>query len=250
MFDLCNKVAMITGAAGGIGQVIAREMAKAGGDVAISDRPGVNLKKTADKCAKYNHKIYKFEMDLTDVDQIKKGISGVLDRFGKVDILVNNAGIVVRTPGLEIDQDIWDLHFNVNVRGSFFCTQAVVGGMIERGSGRIIFISSQSGLIGIAGQQAYCASKGAIINLVRSMAVEWGEYGVTINAIAPTFVKTKLTEKTLKDPQMYDFIIGNIPKGRLAKPEDIAYAVLYLASDEADMVNGAILSVDGGWTAR
>lgn len=143
----------------------------------------------------------------------------------------------------------WDDHFNTNVRGGFFCAQAVVPRMIEQKFGRIIFISSQSGLIGIPGQPVYCASKGAVINLVRTLGVEWAKHGITVNSVAPTFVETNMTRKRLQDPKFRDFVLGKIPKGELATPEDIGWAVVYLASNEAGMVNCVNLPVDGGWSA-
>jgi NAD(P)-dependent dehydrogenase (short-subunit alcohol dehydrogenase family) len=176
-------------------------------------------------------------------------VAAVSSQWDHVDILVSNAGINRPTAAADVDQANWDDHFNTNVRGGFFCAQAVAAKMIERRFGRIIFISSQSGLIGIPGQPVYCASKGAIINLVRSLGVEWAKYGITVNSVAPTFVETNLTRKRLQDPTFRSFVLGKIPKGELASPEDVAWAVVYLASNEAGMVNCANLPVDGGWTA-
>jgi NAD(P)-dependent dehydrogenase (short-subunit alcohol dehydrogenase family) len=189
------------------------------------------------------------EMDVRDLHQIRDGAAAVESQWGRVDILVNNAGINRPTPAVDVDQENWDDHFHTNVRGGFFCAQAVVPKMIERRFGRIIFISSQSGLIGIPGQPVYCASKGAIINLVRSLGVEWAKHGITVNSVAPTFVETNLTRKRLQNPDFRNFVLGKIPKGELATPEDVASAVVYLASNEAGMVNCTNLPVDGGWTA-
>jgi 2-deoxy-D-gluconate 3-dehydrogenase len=148
-----------------------------------------------------------------------------------------------------VTEDNWDDHFNTNVKGGFFVAQAVAKGMIERKSGRIIFISSQSGLIGIPGQPVYCSTKGALIQLTRTLGVEWAKHGLTVNTVAPTFVETDLTRRRLQNDQFRGFVLGKIPVGKLAEPQDIAAAVVYLASDEARMVNAAVLSVDGGWTA-
>ena len=136
-------------------------------------------------------------LDVRDLAQIKDGVAAVETEFGRVDVLVNNAGINRPVAGLEVDVDNWDDHFNTNVRGGFFCAQAVAPKMIGRGFGRIVFISSQSGLIGIPGQPVYCASKGAIINLVRTLGVEWAKHGITVNSVAPTFVETHLTRERL-----------------------------------------------------
>jgi len=249
MFRLDEKVALVTGAATGLGAAIAVGLARAGAHVAISDKPGVSLDETAAKAAAHGHRVFRFEMDVRDLEQIRKGVAAAEGEFGRIDIAVNNAGINRPTPGLEVTQENWDDHFNTNVRGGFFVAQAVARGMIERGWGRIIFISSQSGLIGIPGQPVYCASKGAVIQLVRTLGVEWARHGITVNTVAPTFVETNLTRKRLQNPEFLNFVLGKIPCGELATPEDIAAAVVYLASEEAKMVNCAVLSVDGGWTA-
>ena len=249
MFRLDNRIALVTGAATGIGQAIAVTLVKAGAHVAISDKPNVSLDETGELCQPYGKKILKFEMDVRDLEQIKEGVAAVEAAFDHIDILVNNAGINRPTPGLKVDQENWDDHFNTNIRGGFFCAQAVAPKMIEQKYGRVIFISSQSGLIGIPGQPVYCSTKGAIINLVRTLGVEWAKHGITVNSVAPTFVETNLTRKRLQNPEFLNFVLGKIPKGELATPEDIAHAVVYLASDEAGMVNCTTLPVDGGWTA-
>jgi len=249
MFRLDNRIALVTGAATGIGQAIAVTLVKAGASIAISDRPNISLDETEKLCQPYGKKILKIEMDVRDLDQIKESVAAVEAVFDHVDILVNNAGINHPTPGLEVDQENWEDHFNTNVRGGFFCAQAVAKKMIEHKFGRIIFISSQSGLIGIPGQIVYCATKGAVVNMVRAMGVEWAKYGITVNSVAPTFVETNLTRERLKNPDFLKFVLGKIPKGELATGEDVAQAVVYLASDEAGITNCVNLPVDGGWTA-
>lgn len=249
MFELNNRTALVTGAATGLGQATSVALTKAGAKVAISDKPGENLEETASLCAGCGQSSYLVDIDVRDLDQISAGVSAVESEFGHIDILVNNAGINRPTPGLEVDQENWDDHFHTNIRGGFFCAQAVAPKMIEQKYGRIIFISSQSGLIGIPGQPVYCSTKGAIINLVRTLGVEWAKHGITVNSVAPTFVETNLTRKRLQNPEFLNFVLGKIPKGELATREDIAHAVVYLASDEAGMVNCTTLPVDGGWTA-
>ena len=249
MFELDGRTALVTGAATGLGQAAAVALSRAGARVAISDKPAENLTETADLCTAAGRPVFLTEIDVRDLDQIRAGISAAEAEFDHLDILVNNAGINRPAPGLEVDLANWDDHFNTNVRGGFFCAQAVAPGMIERQFGRIIFISSQSGLIGIPGQPVYCSTKGAIINLVRTLGVEWARHGITVNSVAPTFVETNLTRKRLQDPEFLNFVLGKIPKGELATPEDIAHAVVYLASSEAGMVNCTNLPVDGGWTA-
>ena len=249
MFALDHRTALVTGAAMGLGQGIALALAKAGARVAISDKPGVSLDETARLCAQQGGGLFKTAIDIRDNELIRKGVAAVEAEFGHIDILVNNAGINRPVPSLEVEQGNWDDHFHTNVRGGFFCAQAVAPKMIERKFGRIIFISSQSGLIGIPGQIVYCASKGAVINMVRAMGVEWAKHGITVNSVAPTFVETNMTRERLHTPAFREFVLGKIPKGEIATPADVAHAVVYLASDEAAMVNAITLSVDGGWTA-
>jgi NAD(P)-dependent dehydrogenase (short-subunit alcohol dehydrogenase family) len=249
VFSLSHRIALVTGAATGLGQAIAVALTQAGARVAISDKPGVSLDESATLCEAQGARPLALAIDVRDLAQIRQGVVAVERELGRVDVLVNNAGINRPTPGLEVDQNTWDDHLNTNVRGGFFCAQAVAPGMIKRGFGRIIFISSQSGLVGIPGQPVYCASKGAVINLVRSLGVEWARYGITVNSVAPTFVDTNLTHGRLQNPQFLAFVLGKIPRGQLATRDDVAAAVVYLASDEAGMVNCTNLPVDGGWTA-
>ncbi len=249
MFRLHDKVAVITGAATGLGAATAVALARAGAHVAVSDKPGESLQQTSAKAAQHDHRVFEFDMDVRDLDQIREGIAAVASEFGHIDILVNNAGINRPLPGLEVTPENWDDHFNTNIKGGFFCAQEVAKLMIPRGWGRIIFISSQSGLIGIPGQPVYCSTKGAVIQLTRTLGVEWAKHGITVNSVAPTFVETNLTRKRFQNPEFLSFVLGKIPRGELATPQDVAAAVVYLASEEAGMVNATTLPVDGGWTA-
>jgi NAD(P)-dependent dehydrogenase (short-subunit alcohol dehydrogenase family) len=249
MFELDGKTALVTGAATGLGQAIAVALAASGAKVAISDKPDVSLDETVEKLAPSGRKVVRLGIDVRDLDQIRAGVAMAAEQLGGLDIVVNNAGINRPMAGLDVTAENWDDHFATNVRGGFFVAQEAAKIMIPRGWGRIIFISSQSGLIGIPGQPVYCSSKGAIIQLVRTLGVEWAKHGLTVNSVAPTFVDTNLTRKRLENPEFRDFVLGKIPAGKLATAEDVAAAVVYLASDEAGMVNAATLSVDGGWTA-
>ena len=249
MFRLDGRVAVITGAATGLGAGIAVALARQGADIAISDRPGVSLEATAEKARPYGHRVFGHEMDVCDMAQLDRGVEAVTKALGHIDILVNNAGINHPLPGLEVTADNWDDHFNINVKGGFFLAQKVAPMMMGRKWGRIIWLSSQSGVIGIPGQPVYCSSKGAVIQLVRTLGVEWARHGITVNSIAPTFVETNLTRKRLQQEDFRTRVLGKIPCGRLATVEDVAAAAVFLASDEAAMVNCHTLLVDGGWTA-
>jgi NAD(P)-dependent dehydrogenase (short-subunit alcohol dehydrogenase family) len=249
MFALTDKVALVTGAATGLGQAIALGLAKSGADVAISDRRIDRLAETESLIKPMERRVHKLAIDVRDMEQVKAGVSSTENLLGRIDILINNAGINRPSPGLEVTVENWEDHFNTNVRGGFFTAQAVAPGMIARRWGRIIFISSQSGVVGIPGQPVYCATKGAIIQLVRTLGLEWAKHGITVNSIAPTFVETNLTRARLQNPDFLRFVQGKIPSGELARPEHIAAAAVYLASEEAGMVNCETHRVDGGWTA-
>jgi 2-deoxy-D-gluconate 3-dehydrogenase len=249
MFRLDGKVALITGAATGLGAGISLALARQGADIAISDKPGESMAETAGKARLHGHRVFEFPMDVRRVDQLETGVAAVRDALGPVDILVNNAGINRPSSGLETVEAEWDDHFNTNIKGGFFLAQKVAPMMIERKWGRVVFISSQSGLVGIPGQPVYCSTKGAIIQLVRTIGLEWARHGITVNSVAPTFVETNMTRKRLQNPEFLSFVLGKIPAGKLATPEDVAACVAFLASEEAGMVNCHTLRVDGGWTA-
>ena len=248
MFDLTGKVALVTGAATGIGQGIATALSKQGARIAVSDLPGRDLTATVAKINSHGGVAFALALDVTNTKQREDGVALVEREFGKVNILVNNAGINRPSDGLSATEENWDTTFNTNVKGGFFLSQRVAPGMIEDKWGRIIFISSQSGLIAIPGQPIYCSSKGAIIQAARTLGVEWAKHGITVNTIAPTFIRTELTEKRLQDPEFLSFVLGKIPCGELAEIDDVANAAVFLASKEAKMVNCHTLCVDGGWT--
>ena len=249
MFDLQGRIALITGAATGLGQAIAAGLAKAGATVVLSDRTVESLDESEGLVRPLCSAASKWAIDVRNLEQIRRGTQAIEQKHGRIDILINNAGINRPCPGAEVTLENWEDHFNTNVRGGFFMAQAVLRGMQQRKWGRIIFLSSQSGLVGIPGQPVYCATKGAVIQLVRTLGVEWAKYGITVNSIAPTFVETNLTRKRLQNPEFLEFVLHRIPCGKLGTREQIAAAAVYLASNEAEMVNGETHCVDGGWTA-
>jgi len=250
LFDLSGKVALVTGAAGGLGAGIAVALARRGADLVLTQRPdGRCVDDTLAAVSPFGHRVLTVEMDLRDLDQVAAGAAHILDTWSAVDILVNNAGINRPAPGLEVTPEKWDEQFGTNVRGGFFLAQHLAPAMIARGWGRVIWVSSQAGVVGIPGQPVYCATKGAVNQLVRTRGVEWAPYGITVNAICPTFVETALTRERLNQPTFNAFVMGKIPAKKLATIEDVAAAAIYLASEQAGMVNGHMLMVDGGWTA-
>jgi NAD(P)-dependent dehydrogenase (short-subunit alcohol dehydrogenase family) len=249
MFDLLDKKALVTGAATGLGAAISVALAQAGADVAVTDKPGVSLAETAAAVEKAGRRAIRIEMDVRDVARVRQGVAAAEREFDRIDILINNAGILRTAAAPDITEELWDDHYATNVRGGFFAAQAAAKGMIARGWGRLIFISSQYAFIGIPGQAAYCSSKGAVVQLVRALGQEWARHGLTVNSVAPTFVETDLTRKKFRKPEFLAYVKGRMPGGKLATPNHVAAAVVYLASDEAAMVNGDTLRVDGGWTA-
>jgi len=250
MFDLTGKVALVTGSATGIGQGIALALAGQGAKVLLSDKPGVSLDESKAGIRALNcQPAASHSMDIRDLEQVRAVSAEILHAHGRVDILVNNAGINRPMEGLRVKPEEWDDHYHTNVKGGFFLAQSLAPEMIKAGRGRIIWISSQSGLIGIPGQPVYCSTKGAVIQLVRTLGVEWAKNGITVNSVAPTFVETNLTRRRLQNPEFLNFVLNKIPCGKLATAEHVASAVVFLASDEAAMVNCHTLCVDGGWTA-
>jgi len=190
-------------------------------------------------------------MDVTDVGSIRAGVDRVVGELGRVDVLVNNAGVNVPRGVFEVDEASWDAVVDTNLKGAFFASQAVAGHMVERGEGgRIVTVGSQAGIVGIEERSAYCASKGSVTNLTKALAIELAGHGITANVVAPTFVATELTRSTLENPVWRERVLSRIPMGRVGQVDDVAAAVLYLASPAAAMVTGHTLLVDGGWTAR
>jgi 2-deoxy-D-gluconate 3-dehydrogenase len=189
-------------------------------------------------------------IDLADVSSIRSAVAHVEATHGRIDVLVNNAGLGANHPALDVTESDWDAMMDVNLKGLFFCSQAVARGMVERGHGRIIHMSSQASVVGIVDHAVYCASKGGVNQLTRVMALEWSRFGVTTNAVGPTFTYTPGTAERLDDPTYRAAVLDRIPARQLAEISDVAGAVVYLASDAARMVTGTLLLVDGGWTAQ
>jgi 2-deoxy-D-gluconate 3-dehydrogenase len=248
---LDGKVALITGCGPGIGRALAVGLAAAGADVAVSDLPQHldHVEACATVIRELGRAALAVELDVTDVPSIETGVEVVRDHFGRVDILVNNAGINIVKPAFEHTQQDWDLTYGINLRGAFFCAQSVGRLMAARGGGKIINIVSQFGLVGFEGRAAYSASKGGLVSLTRTLAVEWAEHRINVNAIAPTYTATVHNSEVREDAEFVQRFTARIPLGRLGVPEDLIGAAVFLASPGADMITGQTLAVDGGWTA-
>ncbi len=249
MFDLTGKTAIVTGGAGGIGRAIAEGLADAGANVVVTSRGLAKLERVAGEIRARGVRSLALACDITDVNSVESMLQGVLGEFPCIDILVNAAGIAIRKPAETFPIDEWQQVLDINTRGTFICCQAVGREMIRRRNGRIINVSSVRGRYGLsANYSAYCASKGAVDTLTRTLACEWAKHNILVNAIAPTIVETELTRPALADPAFAAGMKARIPLGRWAVPEDCVGPVLFFASRASDFITGQILYVDGGVT--
>jgi NAD(P)-dependent dehydrogenase (short-subunit alcohol dehydrogenase family) len=250
-FDLDGQTALITGAARGIGRALALAMANAGADIALGLRDVATADDLVDEIRAAGRRCHPLQMDVLDLGQIRTAVDDAVQRFGRLDILVNNAGLGPENAAIDYTEADYDLTMDVNVKGTFFTSQAAARHMIAQGYGRIINMGSQAGTVALPGEPIYCTSKAAIAHLTRCLAVEWGEHSITVNNVAPTFIATPGTEPALADPTFRADVIERIAAlHTIGDPMDVAGAVIYLASPAARLVTGITLHVDGGWTAR
>jgi len=249
-FSLNGQVVLVTGASRGIGAGVARAIAADGALVAVTARDLDDAQRVVDSIEATGATASAHRLDVTDPASIEAAVGEVIDRYGHLDVLVANAGLGANHPATEVTEADWDEMIDVNAKGMFFSMQAAGRAMLERGSGRIVAISSQASVVGIRDHAVYCASKGAVNQMVRVLALEWGARGVTVNAVAPTFIHTPGTAERLDDPDYLAGVLDRIPLGRVGTIADVAGAVIYLASPAGALVNGHILTVDGGWTAQ
>ena len=247
---LQGQVALVTGASRGIGAAIATTLAESGADVAITARDATSLHATAAQVAATSRRCLPVACEVTDAASVDAATTQIEATFGPVDILVNNAGVNIPRLALEATEAQWDTILDTNLKGAFLCSQRVGRTMVERRSGRIVNMSSAAGLIPALERVAYCSSKAGLIMLTRVLALEWAQYGITVNAVAPTFVETELAAQTLNRPGVREYWERTIPLGRIATTGDVAAAVRYLVSPEAGFVTGEVLSVDGGLAMR
>lgn len=247
-FSLSGKVALITGAAQGIGKAIALLFAEKGADLAL-----VDLKKEVEDVAreaeKFGRKVLPVTGDLTQFALLPEIVERVMETFGHIDILVNNAGVSFLDDAENLAEEAWDKTMNVNLKAPFLLSQLVGREMMKRRSGKILNIASQAGIVALDKHVAYCVSKAGLISMTKVLALEWGEFGINVNAIAPTVVLTEMAEKAWAG-EVGEAMKKKIPIGRFAYPEEVAALALFLASDASDMITGETIVIDGGYTIQ
>ena len=259
VFSLEGKTAIITGGASGIGAAITRALAGAGARIAFTYRSEETREGPVAALAAEIEELtgkapVAARLELRSLQSIRESISAIAEQFGSIDILVNSAGTNVQQFALDVDEDTWDLILDTNLKGLFFCSQAVARIMQETPHAQdewrsIVNVASQMGVVGGARRAAYCSSKAGVVNLTRALAIEWASIGVRVNAVAPTFINTRLAAPMLADAEFRKDVLERSPMGVIGEPEDVAHAVVYLCSSASRLVTGHTLLVDGGWTA-
>src|SRR5215467_7409273 len=249
-FSLKGKVAIVTGASSGLGVTFAQALAEAGANLEITARRVDRLNQVASKLESFGVKVKAFRCDVSDEGQVQSLISDTARTFGRVDVLVNNAGVAAMSPSTAISKEDWDRVVSINLTGSFLCARESAKKMMNQGGGKIINIASIYGALGdVFPASPYYATKGAMINLTRDLAVEWAPYKINVNAIAPGFFPSEMTQGIFQEPRYLEYINKQTPLGRTGTPDDLKGAVVYLASAASDYVTGQTIFVDGGWTA-
>ena len=241
--DFNGQVAIVTGGAGGFGEAIVSELYKSGAFVYIFD---YNIEEAVKIAERLNpQKVFTIQVDLSKVKEVEKAVNAVVEKSNKIDILVNNAGTSLGKPALDTIEDEWDRMMNLNLKGVFFLTQLAAKNMVKHGGGKIVNVASVNALITENNTAVYSVSKAGVAYLTKALAREWARYGIRVNAIAPSYARTALTEKIFQDEKIYQGILKGIPARRLVMPEEVAEAVLFLLSDKMGIMTGAVVPLDG-----
>ncbi|HEY3089881.1 MAG TPA: 3-oxoacyl-ACP reductase family protein [Jatrophihabitantaceae bacterium] len=250
-FSLEGNRALVTASGRGLGRAIAVALAQAGADVALGLRVSDSATATVAAIEALGRRAVPLQMDMASLSEIREAVALATRTFGGLDILVNNAGIARVCNAESVSVEDFDATLDINLKGTFFASQAAMTTMREQGYGRIINIGSQAGLVALPGESVYCMTKAAIAHLTKCLAVEWGQYGITVNCVAPTFIETPGTQAALGDPAFRADVIERIAAlHRIGRPSDVTGAVVFLASPAASLITGSTITVDGGWTAR
>ena len=248
LFNLSGKVAIVTGTSRGLGQYFARALAKAGADLVITSRELSRLNEFKQEIESLGRKALAVQLDVLSQSDIDNMVQMTIKEYGKIDILVNNAGLNIRNPSIEFSPEDWDTVLDTNLKGSFFCAQAVAREMIKRNYGRIINMGSCTCVFGMEGIAPYTASRGAVLLMTRSLAAEWGRFGITVNVLSPGWFKTAQNAVLYENKEWLKYITDRIPLNRPGKPNDLDGTVVFLASDASEYITGQIILVDGGFT--
>jgi len=249
LFDLSGKTAVITGGSRGLGRGIALALASCGVDVALVSRTQSDLEFVASEIREVGRRALAISADVADEKKVKEVVETVLTEFDRIDILINSAGIAALKPIAEFEVETWQKIIDINLRGTFLCCKHVGRVMLTQKRGKIINISSVRGLQGRAEDPAYAPSKGGVNQLTKSLAIEWAKKNITVNAIAPTFIRTQINEHLLDDEGWRTWILSRIPMGRTCEIWDLFGTVIFLASRASDFITGQTIYVDGGWTS-
>jgi 2-deoxy-D-gluconate 3-dehydrogenase len=250
LFSLQGKVALVTGAAQGIGREIALGFAQYGADIVAVDLTDEKLLTLKNAIEAQNRRCLVLAIDLVHVDQIDRMVKTAVKEMGRIDILANIAGVNVHKAAEEMTEKEWDFVLDINLKALFFCCQAVGKVMLQQGGGRIINMSSSFGVVGFGGRTAYAASKAAVSNLTKTLALEWSAKGIHVNAIAPGPVWTEARHELFSNPEFYANLLKKVPINRTAKPVEIVGPAIFLASEASSFVTGETILVDGGFCAQ
>ncbi|GIX06365.1 MAG: 2-deoxy-D-gluconate 3-dehydrogenase [Candidatus Poribacteria bacterium] len=250
-FRLDGRVALITGGSKGLGECMAQGLAEAGANVAITSRHLDECRATAERIAQATgREVLPLQGDVTNEADVQATVAATLERFGQIDILINNAGTNVRDATLELSVEDWQRVLDVNLTGCFLYAKAVLPHMVARKYGRIINMSSIFGVVGFPARSPYTASKGGLLNMTRTWALEFAKDGITVNAICPGPFDTPMNRPLKNNPEAYQAFVSRIPMGRWGQLEELASVAVFLASDASSYITGAAILVDGGWTAQ
>jgi len=249
LFDLTGQVALVTGASRGFGRSIAGALAGAGADLVLTSRTLKDVEAVAGELASAGRKILPLQADVTQVEDVEEAVRRAVATLGRIDVLINNAGINIRKPALELTETDWDQTLDTNVKGCFRVAKAVGRHMVARQKGCIVNIASMLASVTLPERAAYASSKGGLVQMTRTLAVEWAPYNVRVNAICPGPFLTDLNKVILNDPEKVKFFMDRMPMKRFGKPEELHGAAIFLASEASSFITGTTIYIDGGWTA-